>query len=126
MQLPPVTSPTADAVRALDHLLDAPRGKGVSLGNWRWAVRQRLTTVRDRLTAESLNGQSSWLASQGGALRQERNDLLTRIGAQLPHVLEAPDPEALRRDLKRLIVDITRHLHRASEQATGGDPGKPE
>lgn len=117
MPLPPTASSTGDAVRALDHSLDAPRGKGVALGNWRWGVRQRLTAVRDRLAADTFNGQDTWLAGRGGTVRRERSDLLTRIGAELPHVLEAPDPEALRRDLKRLVIDLSRHLQRVSDLA---------
>ncbi len=115
--MPAPTSPTVDALRALDHALDAPRGKGISLGNWRWAVRQRLTTVRDKLAAETLNTPQSRLAGRGETVRRERADLLTRIGIQLPHVLEAPDPETLRRDLKRLVLDLSRHLQRVSDLA---------
>jgi hypothetical protein len=110
-----VIGETADALRALDHALDAPRGAGVPLGNWRWSVRQRLVIVRDRLVAESLGAQDGWLAARGGAAYRERNDLLARLAALTPAVLEAHDAEAVRRQLKRLVVDIAHHVQRVHD-----------
>jgi hypothetical protein len=105
-----VAGGTSDALRALDHALDAPRGAGVPLGNWRWSVRQRLAIVRDKLVAETLGPQDGWLAPRGGAAFRERNSLLTRLSALTPAVLEEHDPEEVRRDLKRLVIDIAHHV----------------
>jgi hypothetical protein len=111
----PVAGDTSDALRALDHALDAPRGPGVPLGNWRWSVRQRLVIVRDRLVAETLGAQDGWLAARGGAAYRERNDLLARLATMAPRVLEAVDAERVRVDLKRLVVDIAHHLQRVHD-----------
>jgi hypothetical protein len=114
----PVAGDSSDALRALDHALDAPRGAGVPLGNWRWAVRQRLVIVRDRLVAESLGTrgpQDGWLAARGGAAFRERNDLLARLSALTPAVLEVHDAEEVRRQLKRLVVDIAHHVQRVND-----------
>lgn len=108
----PVAGDTTDALRALDHALDAPRGAGVTLGNWRWAVRQRLTVVRERLVAETL---------ASGDYR-ERSDLLARLSALAPAVLQSPDAEEVRRQLKRLVVDIARHLHSTRPPYAGPHP----
>src|SRR3954466_9315290 len=105
----PVAGDTSDALRALDHALDAPRGAGVPLGNWRWSVRQRLVIVRDRLVAETLGSQDGWLAARGGATYPERCLLVGRISAVMPAVLEVHDAEEVRRQLKRLVVDIAHH-----------------
>lgn len=117
----PPASATLDAVRALDHALDAPRGSGVALGNWRWSVRQRLAIVRDRLVAESLGTEAddapSGVRSAPG--RRERSDLLARLSALAPAVLEQHDAEAVRRDLKRLVVDIAHHVQRSQGQGVG-------
>lgn len=105
-----VVAGTTDALRALDHALDAPRGVGIPLGNWRWSVKQRLVAVRDRLVAETLGPQDGWLAARGGAAFRERNSLLTRLSVLTPAVLEEHDAEEVRRDLKRLVIDIARHV----------------
>ena len=111
----PVAGDTSAALRALDHALDAPRGAGVPLGNWRWSVRQRLVIVRDRLVAETLGSQDGWLVARGGAAFRERNDLLARVSALTPAVLEVHDAEQVRLDLKRLVIDIAHHVQRVHD-----------
>src|SRR4051812_40952980 len=110
-----VAGEPSHALRALDHALDAPRGAGVPLGNWRWSVRQRLVVVRDRLVAETLGSQDGWLAARGGATLRERSDLLTRVSALTPAVLEVHDAEEVRRQLKRLVADISPHVQRVHD-----------
>ena len=111
----PVAGDTSDALRALDHALDAPRGAGVPLGNWRWSVRQRLVIVRDRLVAETLGSQDGWLVARGGAAFRERNDLLIRVSVLTPAILEVHDAEQVRLDLKRLVIDIGHHVQRVHD-----------
>lgn len=110
-----IAADTSDALRALDHALDAPRGAGVPLGNWRWSVRQQLVIVHDRLVAETLGTQDGWLAARGGAAFRERNDLLTRLTALTSDVLEVHDAEQVRRELKRLVLDIAHHVQRVHD-----------
>ena len=112
-----VAGDTSDALRALDHALDAPRGAGVPLGNWRWSVRQRLVIVRDRLVAETMGSQDGWLAARGGAAFRERNALLARLSILGPQILETPDIEGTRIELKRLLMDIQRHVQRLNDLA---------
>jgi hypothetical protein len=105
------------ALQALDHSLDAPRRAGIPLGNWRWVVRQRMGAVRDELLGEKAGSKDGWLAARGGAAFRERNALLARLSALSAQVLETPDVEATRMDLKRLVVDINRHMQRLNDIA---------
>ena len=105
------------ALQALDHALDAPRRPGIPLGNWRWVVRQRMGAVRDALVGEAAGSEDGWLAARGGSAFRERNTLLARLGTLGPQVLETPDVERTRVELKRLIVDINRHAQRLSDLA---------
>lgn len=115
MSTPPTgTGPSAlaRAVAGLDQALDAPRRAGIPLGNWRWVVRQRLTTLRDLLTQDSGTSDDGWLAARGGAAFTERNELLGRLGALSTTVLDSPDVEQTRAELKRLVADVSHHLQR--------------
>jgi len=71
-----VAGDPTDALRALDHALDAPRGAGVPLGNWRWSVRQRLVIVRDRLLAERFGVELKRLVLDIAHHLQRVNDLV--------------------------------------------------
>lgn len=106
-----------DALTRLDCALDAPRRPGIPLGNWRWVVRQRMAAVRDALAGETAGSEDGWLAARGGAAFRERNALLSRLAILAPRVLETPDPETTRLELKRLVVDIRRHLQRLNDLA---------
>jgi hypothetical protein len=115
--LPSVPPGLPVALQSLDQALDAPRRPGIPLGNWRWLVRQRMTTVRDALMGEGAGAETGWLAARGGTAFRERNALLGRLGDLAPRVLEASDVEAVRVEGKRLIVDIQRHLSQLGEPA---------
>ena len=106
-----------ETLQRLDAALDAPRKPGIPLGNWRWVVRQRMAAVRDALAGETAGSDDGWLAARGGSAFRERNALLSRLTILAPRVLETPDPEATRLELKRLVVDIGRHLQRLNDLA---------
>ena len=103
------------ALQALDQSLDAPRRPGIPLGNWRWLVRQRMGDVRDALVGEAAGSDDGWLAARGGSAFRERNALLSRLSILSPLILESPDVEATRLELKRLVVDIQRHAQRVND-----------
>ena len=105
------------ALQALDQSLDAPRRAGIPLGNWRWVVRQRMGAVRDELLGEKAGSRDGWLAARGGAAFRERNALLARLTALSAQVLETPDVEATRLELKRLVMDVNRHMQRLNDIA---------
>jgi hypothetical protein len=113
----PVPPTLPGALQALDAALDAPRRSGVALGNWRWVVRQRMGAVRDALVGEAAGSDDGWLAARGGSAFRERNALLARLGAFGPTILETPDVEATRMELKRLLLDIQRHVQRLHDLA---------
>jgi hypothetical protein len=108
------------ALRALEQAIEAPRTDGtanesVSVGNWRWTVRQRMAAVRDVLSGEVGDPEDGWLAARGGRAFRERNTLLGRMSALGPQVLENPDVERVRSELKRLVADIARHMQRLND-----------
>lgn len=111
------TTAMTDALRALDGALDAPRRDGVALGNWRWVVRQKMVGVRDLLIEESPDHDDGWLAARGGTAFRERNALLGRLSDLGPAILENADSEAVRGEIKRLVVDIGHHVQRLNDIA---------
>lgn len=110
-----VTRGMSVALQGLEQSLDAPRRDGVALGNWRWCVRQRMAAVRDALVGEVGPSDDGWLAARGGSAFRERNVLLGRMTAIAPKVLESPDVEPVRLELKRLLADIARHVQRIND-----------
>lgn len=112
-----VTPALGAALRGLESALAAPRSEGIALGNWRWVVRQRMALVRDALIGESSDPADGWLAARGGTAFRERNQLLGRLGALGPTVLECADVEQVRAEVKRLLVDIGRHVQRLHDIA---------
>jgi hypothetical protein len=111
------TTGMASAMQRLRLALDAPRRPGVSLGNWRWVVRQRMAAVRDGLVAETGNPEEGWLVARGGSVLRERNALLGRLSALGPSVLESPDVEQVRNELLRLLLDVSHHVQRLHDLA---------
>jgi hypothetical protein len=112
-----VTTGMTAALQGLEQSLEAPRRDGVALGNWRWTVRQRMAAVRDALVGEIGDPDDGWLAARGGSAFRERNALLGRMIALGPLVLETPDVEPIRLELKRLLADIARHMQRLNDIA---------
>ena len=112
-----VTTGMTAALQSLEQALDAPRRDGVPLGNWRWTVRQRMAAVRDALVGETADAADGWLAARGGTAFRERNVLLGRLVELGPMVLETPDVEAIRLELKRLLADVGRHVQRLNDIA---------
>ena len=99
------------ALLGLQQAVDSPRRHHV----WRWLVRHRMAGVRDALAAEWSRGGDAWLAAREVIAVRERNALLRRLAALGPLVLDAPDVEGVRRDLKRLLVDLEHHRQRLND-----------
>ena len=108
--MPTVPPGLQAALQSLDQFLDAPRRPGIPLGNWRWQVRQKMGGVRDVLVGEAAGSDDGWLAARGGSAFRERNALLSRLSQLGPEILETTDVEATRIELKRLVMDIQRHV----------------
>ena len=115
--MPTVPPGLPAALQALDSALDAPRKPGIPLGNWRWMVRQRMASVRDALVGEAAGSDDGWLAARGGTAFRERNGLLSRLSTLGPQILETADVEGTRVELKRLVMDIQRHVQRLNDLA---------
>jgi hypothetical protein len=105
------------ALQGLHQALDAPREPASVLGGWRWAVRRQMAGVRDALAAETDSPGEGSLAARTDSVLRERNALLRRISAAGPGVLESPDVEAVRNELRRLLVDVAHHVQRLHDLA---------
>lgn len=112
-----MTTRLTTALQGLDVALDAPRQRGVPLGNWRWVVRQRMAALRDALAGEAAGPDDGWLAARGGTAFRERNVLLGRLNHLGRVVLETEAVEDVRLELKRLVVDVHHHVQRLHDLA---------
>lgn len=84
---------------------------------WRWQVRRTLAEVRDLISAESPADYDGWLAARGASMLRERNALLERLAELGPRVLREPTLDAVRADVRRLLVDVEHHLQRRRDLA---------
>jgi len=73
--------------------------------------------VRDALVGEAARSDDGWLAARGGSAFRERNALLSRLTTLGPQILETADVETTRVELKRLVMDIQRHVQRLNDLA---------
>jgi hypothetical protein len=105
------------ALHGLTQAIDAPRHEGRGLGNWRWTVRQRMASVREGLARETADGSDSWLAARESSVLRDRNALMTRLTVLGQGVLEAPEVEQVRVELKRLVTDIQHHRQKLHDLA---------
>ena len=105
------------AMQSLGQAVEAYGQPGMSLGQWRWRVRQQMAAVRDALIAEADNGADGWTVARQGGMLRERNALLARLGTLGPQVLEHPDPDVVHVDVQRLLVDVGHHAQRLHDLA---------
>lgn len=105
------------ALQGLGQALASRSEPEVSLGSWRWSVRQQMAIVRDILLAETEYAGEGWLVARNGSVLRERTSLLARLSALGPAVLESPDVTGVHRELDRLLVDLGRHAQRLHDLA---------
>lgn len=101
------------AILGLEQALDRPRRHQM----WRWLVSHRLSGVLDALAGENTRSVDAWLASRQNSLVRERDALLLRLNTLGTQVVDAPDVEPVRTELKRLVTDLGRHHQRLNDLA---------
>lgn len=99
------------AIIGLEQALDRPRRHQM----WRWLVRHRLTGVLDALAGESTRAVDAWLASRQSILVRERDSLLLKLNRLATQVVDAPDVEPVRSELKRLVTELGRYRQRLND-----------
>ena len=99
------------ALTALQQALDAPPRHGA----WRWLVRQRMAALESALTGSLSRDSGAGLAAREQSLERERAVLLRRLAELGAQVLDAPDVEQVRADLRRLVTDVERHRQRLND-----------
>ena len=108
----------AGALRSLDQALNAPTQPDVPLSSWWSTVRHHLTRLHDALVSETEQPEAGWLAApRGGTVLRERSLLLNRLSTLGHDVLDGPEIEALRGEIKRLITDVGHYLQRVHDLA---------
>ncbi|MGA8845317.1 MAG: hypothetical protein WB471_01740 [Nocardioides sp.] len=107
----------AEAITSLAATAQQPLREGAPTTSWRWTVRQTMSAVRDALMQERAGSEDGWLAARGGTAFRERNTLLGRLGDLGSRVLEDPDVDSLRADVRRLVSDVSRHVQRVNDLA---------
>lgn len=111
-----VSTATADALRALEQAIAPPR-PGTPVGNWRWSVRQRLVGVREALVLEDAGATNTWLVARNGNALRERHTLVSRVASLGSDVLDRPDMDRLRAELRRLVTDLNHHVQHLNDLA---------
>lgn len=101
----------SSALMGLEQALDRPPRHQM----WRWLVKHRLTTVLDALAGENDRALEAWLAARHSLLEREREMLLLKLDRFAAQVTDAPDAEALRRDLRRLLAELKSHRQRLND-----------
>ena len=99
------------AIVGLEQALDRPRRHQM----WRWLVRHRVANVYEALTGDSERATDAWLAPRESILQREREALLLKLDRLSGQVLDEPDPEPVRRELKRVIAELNRHRQRLND-----------
>lgn len=111
-----VATGMSDALRDLEQAIMPPR-PGANVGTWRFSVRQRLSGLREALIVQETGTSDAWLTARNGTALRERGTLLSRLASMGSEVLERPDLEELRGELRRLVGDVRRHLQRLNDLA---------
>jgi len=99
------------AIIGLSQALDTPRRHHM----WRWLVRHRISGVKDALSREHTRPGDAWLTARQNSLTRERDSLLRKLSELGPQVLEAPDVEPVRLQLKRIVSDLEHHRQRLTD-----------
>jgi hypothetical protein len=79
---------------------------------WRAMVRMRLAAVRQALAEERPRFGDGWLSARGRGSERTRHQLLARLSALGPRVLDQPDTETSYREVRRLSVDLEHYRQR--------------
>lgn len=112
-----MNDPLQAALAGLSQVIEAPCAPGTQAGNWRWTVRQRLGQLREGLSAETARAHDGWAVAREGSVLRERYTLMKRIAELGPLVLENPELDAVRHDVRRLVADVHHHRQRLQNVA---------
>ncbi len=97
-----------ESIHGLRQALDAP----LRQTTWRWLVRHRMSAVTQALREERSRAADGWLAARASTLVRERKQLLDRLSALGPLVLDGPDPAGIRSEVLRFLGDLEHHRQR--------------
>ena len=90
------------AISELQRTLESTR----SASNWRWLLRQNLSSVREALSDDTFRSWDGWLAARSGSAERERIQLLRRVQSIGAGVLDRLDADVVATEVARLLRDI--------------------
>ena len=105
-----------ESIRSLRDALARPE----STHGWNWTMRQRLTTVKEALQAESTATTQSWLEPRSCSLQRRREQLMGQLTDLAHAVLTSGHRGAVRVSLDRLVLDLEHHRQRVSDLVYDG------
>ncbi|WP_181312058.1 hypothetical protein [Nocardioides campestrisoli] len=113
-------------LRRLEHALTSRRAS-TPLEVWRWAVLQRMVTVRELLVQES-DQPADWTSARDSRSLRERNRLLGRMSELRFRMMGDPDVDRAGYEMRRLVAEIREHLVRgkACGPEDRGEAARPE
>jgi hypothetical protein len=83
-----------------------------STTQWRAVVRVRLAAVRQALAEDRPRFRDGWLSARGRVSERDRRQLLARLSAIGPRMLDQPDAERSYREIHRLSLDLEHYRQR--------------
>lgn len=104
-------APLETAIRELRQALQAD----ISTPEWRWQVRRTLSEVKDALADEQTRSWDAWLAARARTSNRDRSQLQGRVAALGAMVLDRLDPDAIAAELRRLSLDLERHVQKVHD-----------
>jgi hypothetical protein len=104
-------APLETAIKELRQVLAAD----ATTPEWRWLVRGRLSEVKEALADPQARQWDGWLSARAGTTSRERGRLQARVSALAAVILEKLEPDALQRELSRLLGDLEHYVQKVHD-----------
>ncbi len=104
-------APLETAIRELRQVLQTDAASP----EWRWLVRGRLSEVKEALSDPQVRQWDGWLSARARTSNRNRRHLRARVASLAAVVLDKMEPEAVSRELSRLVSDLEHYVQRVHD-----------